>query len=109
MSINEVVEFLFDEGTGLVNVKEKRYGICPEFNLDVIGIINTQLDIDVEYYLVKAVKLGLVVEKIKKDKNNNPYKLFYKVDPNYKRDNSEQLRKVNNAVTRFKNRNEQIE
>jgi len=109
MTINEVVEFLFDEGTGLVDVNAKRYGICPEFNLDVISVINTQLDIDVEYYLQKAVKQGLVVEKVKKDKNNNPYTLFYKVDPDYKRDNTVQLRKVMDAVTRFKDKDKPIE
>ena len=108
MTINEVVEFLFEEESGLVDVKAKRYGICPEFNTDAINVINTELGVDVEYYLTKAVKQGLVVEKVKTDKNNKPYTLFYKVDPDYRRDNTVQLRMVMDAVSRFKDKDKPI-
>jgi hypothetical protein len=108
MNINEVVEFLFEESTGLVDVANKRYGICPQFNNDSIKIIEEELGIDVEYFLDKATKLGLVVRKEKLDKNNKPYTLFYAIDPDYKKDNTEQLRRVMDAVNRFKAKDEPI-
>lgn len=104
----QVLEMLFDPDTGLVDVANKRYGICPEFNKDALDLIEVQLEMtsgQLEFALEKGVKLGLVVKKEKLDKNGKTYTLFYRIDPEYKKDNTEQLRRVADAITRFKTRN----
>ena len=111
LSLTEFVEFIFDTDTGLVDINKGHYGIVPEFNKEAIAIIEKELDLPeggIDFMINKAVKTGLVIPKVNKDKNNVNYTVYYKKDINYRPDNSEQLRKVTSALNKFKNRDQLI-
>lgn len=122
MSVNmvEFLDFLFDPSTGLIDPDAKdgqgnktpRWGIAPSFNTEAIKTIEESLDMpegNVEFLLEKASKERLVAKKERLDKNKTIFITYHRIDPNFKRDNTEQLRKVMNAVSKFKNRDNQIE
>lgn len=116
----EFLDFLFDPSTGLIDPdatddkgnKTPRWGIAPSFNTEAIRTIEESLDMpegNVEFLLEKAAKERLVAKKERLDKNKTTFITYHRIDPNFKRDNTLQLRKVIDAVSRFKNRDKPIE
>jgi hypothetical protein len=114
------LDMLFDPSTALIDpefinpkTKEKapRYGICPEYNREAIATIEDALEINhgmVEFGLEAAVKAGLVVKKERTDSKGNKFHTYHRVDPNFKRDNTEQLRKVKESISRFMASDEEV-
>jgi hypothetical protein len=115
----EFIDFLFEPSTGLIDPDAKdangnktpRWGIAPAFNAEAIKTIEDSLDMpngQVEFLLEKAAKERLVARKERFDKNKTMFVTYHLIDPDYKRDNSEQLRKVGEAITKFKDRHKKI-
>lgn len=109
------IDFLFEPTTGLIDPDAKdadgkpkpRWGIAPSFNVEAIDTIEKSLDMpsgNVEFLLEKAAKERLVAKKERLDKNKVTFITYHRIDPDFKRDNSEQLRKVSEAISRFKSK-----